>query len=225
MFVYLAAAILTSSPVVSPGPACAQESRYYFVLFGGQSVPFKPRTAHTWATYAKITPLADGSVSVEQVTLSWLPAEGRVQPLRVRPVAGKNYTLDETFAKMAANDAQVSVWGPFETDATRYALAVQQAATLSSGAVQFRSVDSFRGNRAVQNCVHGVTYADPQLQSLRQPVIRVGEPGSSNLAAKYVNSGAVAGPQTHPEILPLIGADRYPVIPRDPGERIRRQWR
>ena len=27
--------------------------RYFFVLFGGQSVPFKPRTAHTWATYVK----------------------------------------------------------------------------------------------------------------------------------------------------------------------------
>ncbi|MDY3553942.1 hypothetical protein R5W24_003056 [Gemmata sp. JC717] len=208
-----------------PAAECASGSRYYFVLFGGQSVPFKPRTAHTWATFVKTTPTADGRLEVEQVTISWLPASGPVQPLRIRPVEGKNYTLDETFAKMTANNAQVSVWGPFETDAQRYELAVRQANTLGSGAVTFRSVDSFRGNRAVQNCVHAVTYADPKLQSLRQPVIRVGEPGTSRLAAMYVDGGAVAGPQAHPEVLALIGADRYPMIPRAAGERLRRQWR
>lgn len=219
-------ALALASPTLAPAAPVEGASRYYFVLFGGQSVPYRPRTAHTWATFVKATPTADGHLSVEQVTISWLPAEGPVQPLRVRPVAGKNYTLDETFAKMAANNAQVSVWGPFETDATRYHLAVQQAATLDGGAVRFRSVDSFRNNRGVQNCVHAVTYADPDLQHLRQPIpLRYGEPGTSKLAAKYVESGAVAGAQAHPEVLPLIGADRYPAIPRAPGERVRRQWR
>ena len=184
MFAALLTAAL-SSPAGAPGaPECAPAPRYYFILFGGQSVPFRPRTAHTWATFVKATPTADGAVSVEHVTISWLPANGPVQPLRARAVEGKNYSLDETFAKMAANNAQVSVWGPFETDALRYALAAQQAAELSSGAVKFRSIDSFRNRREVQHCVHAITYADPNLQVLRQPVIRVGEPGTSNLAAK-----------------------------------------
>lgn len=218
------AALTLMSSIGTPAAPVEDASRYYFVLFGGQSVPYRPRTAHTWATFVKATPAADGQLTVEQVTISWLPAEGPVQPLRVRPVAGKNHTLDETFAKMAGNSARVSVWGPFETDATRYALAVQQAATLSSGAVQFRSIDSLRNNRAVQNCTHAVAYADPNLQHLRQPIpLRYGEPGTSRLATKYVESGAVAGTQTHDWVLPAIGADRYPVVRRVPGERISRR--
>jgi hypothetical protein len=153
-------------------------------------------------------------------------ASGPVQPLRLRSVEGKNYSLEETFAKMAQDNGQVSVWGPFETDAARYELAVQQAALLGSGAVRFRSVDSFRGNRAVQNCVHAITYADPNLQHLRQPIpLRYGEPGTSNLAAKYVNSGSVASTGGADWVLGTIGADQYPVIRRDPGERIPRQRR
>lgn len=222
MFVCLAAAALASSIGAPAAPECAP--RYYFVLFGGQSIPYRPRTAHTWATFVKTTPTADGQLSVEQVTLSWLPAEGAVQPLRLRSVEGKNYTLDETFAKMANNNARVSMWGPFETDEMRYALAVQQAATLNSGAVRFRSVDSFRNNRAVQNCTHAVAYADPNLQHLRQPVpFGYGEPGTSKLAAKYVNSGAVTGSQTHDWVLPAVGADKFSVVRRVPGERISRR--
>lgn len=221
MFACFAAMSLASLAAPEPAPG----SRYYFVLFGGQSVPFRPRTAHTWATFVKTTPTADGRQEVEQVTISWLPASGPVQPLRLRAVEGKNYSLDETFAKMAANNAQVSVWGPFETDAVRYESAVRQAHTLNSGAVRFRSIDSFSCHRGVQHCVHAVTYADPTLQRLLQPVIRVGEPGTSNLAAKYVRSGSVAGPQSHPEVLALIGADRYPAIHREPGERVPRRWR
>ena len=227
MFATLAAAALATSPAVPPaGPECAAGPRYFFVLFGGQSVPYRARTAHTWAVFVKATPTPDGGASVERVTISWLPASGPVQPLRLRAVEGKNYSLEETFAKMAKDNGQVSVWGPFETDAGRYALAVQQANTLGSGAVRFRSVDSLRGNRAVENCVHAITYAEPNLEHQRQPIpLRYGEPGTSNLAAKYVNSGAVANTGGNDWVLGAIGADQYPVIRREPGERIPRQRR
>jgi hypothetical protein len=46
----------------------------------------------------KATPAADGTVSLEPVTISWLPAEGPVRPLHLRASAGKNYSLEETFA-------------------------------------------------------------------------------------------------------------------------------
>lgn len=224
MFASLAALALASppAPVAVAEPACP---RYYFILFGGQSIPFRPHTAHTWATFVKATPTAGGAVHLEQVTISWLPAEGRVHPWRVRSVAGHNYTLDETFAKAADNNARVSMWGPFETDATRYALAEQQANVLESGAVRFRSFDSLGRNRSVQHCVHAITFADPKLQSLRQPVIRVGEPGTSKLAGKYAASGAFVGTETHDWLLPALGLDRQPVVRRDPGEHIPRQLR
>ena len=221
MFLSLTALALTA-PLA---PAEVAAPRYYFVLFGGQSVPFRPRTAHTWATFVKATPTPGGAVALEQVTISWLPAEGPVQPLKLRAVPGKNYTLDETFAVAADNRDRVSMWGPFETDARRYELAAAQAGALASGAIRFRSLDSFGRNHAVMHCVHALTFADPNLQALRQPVLRVGEPGTSKLAARYVESGSVAGPVTHDWVLPALGLDRFAVVRRTPGERIPRQWR
>ncbi|AMV22794.1 hypothetical protein VT84_00180 [Gemmata sp. SH-PL17] len=221
MSVWLAALL---APVSPPPVPEAPAPRYYFILFAGQSVPFHPRTAHTWATFVKTTPGADGKLAVEHVTISWLPAQGPVQPLRVRPVAGKNYTLEETFAKAEHNGSRMSMWGPFETDALRYELAVEQVRTLNSGAVRFRSIDSFCGNRKVQHCVHAVTYADPNLQHLIQPVLRVGEPDTSKLAAKYAKSGAFVGTQTHDWLLPVLGLDQHPLVRREPGERIPRRW-
>ena len=216
--------LLTFAPAAAvPEPPAP---RYYFVLFGGQSVPYVPRTAHTFATFVKATPTADGALAVERVTISWLPAEGRVQPLRLRSVAGKNYSLEETFAIAARDNARVSMWGPFETDATRYALAVQQANTLERGAVRFRSLDSLGRNRSVMHCVHAVTFADPNLQWVRQPVpTGYGEPGTSKLAAKYAASGAFVGTETHDWLLPALGLDRQPVVRRELGEYVPRQRR
>lgn len=224
MFASLAVASVLSVSAADPVAAPA-EPRYYFILFGGQSIPFKPNTSHTFATFVKATPTADGAVSLEPLTISWLPAEGPVQPLRLRSVPGKNWSLEETFAITARNNARISMWGPFETDATRYALAVAQTNTLNSGAVRFRSVDSLGRNRSVVHCVHALTFADPNLQSLRQPVLKVGEPGTSKLAVKYADSGAFAGTATHDWLIPALGLDKVGVIRRELGEYVPRQWR
>lgn len=227
MFPPLAALVLVAAPAAEPPPVAieAAGSRYYFVLFGAQSIPFRPRTAHTFATYVKATPTAGGAQVIEPVTISWLPASGPVRPFRLRPVAGRNYTLEETFAITSGNNARVSMWGPFEIDAGRYELAAAQAAVLASGAVRYREFDSLGRNRSVMHCVHAVTFADPNLQWLRQPVLRVGEPGTSRLAVRYAESGAFVGPQTHEWVVPALGLDQQPVVRRALGERVRRQWR
>ena len=221
MFATLAVAALTA-PATTP---VVEAPRYYFVLFGGQSVPFSPRTAHTFATFVKATPIAPGRLTVEQVTISWLPAEGPVQPLRLRTEAGRNHSLEETFVIATKNKARVSMWGPYETDATRYERAAEQANVLNSGAVRYRVLDSLSRNRSVMHCVHAVTYADPELQRIIQPVLKVGEPGTSKLAAKYMESGAIIGTETHDWLLPVLGLDKQPVVRREPGEVIPRQWR
>ncbi|HJZ56390.1 MAG TPA: hypothetical protein VKE74_15605 [Gemmataceae bacterium] len=210
-------------------PARASEPpppRYYFILFGGQSVPFIPRTSHTWAVYTKATPTVSGAVYLETVTISWLPVGRDVRVRNLRPVEGHNCTLDQTLAIMAAHHAQVSMWGPYEIDGCRYELAVQQVAFLESGEVTYRVLDSFTRNPHVCHCVHAVTYADPVVKQRIQPVIRVGEPGTSRLAAMYANGGAFVGyPQTHDWLIPALGLDRYPIIRRQPGEYVPRQWR
>jgi hypothetical protein len=204
----------------------AVQTRYFFILYGGQSLPFKPRTAHTWATFVKAAPDAGGVICMESFTISWLPATGEVKPWKCRAETGKTFTLEETFAIAADQKDRVSMWGPFEIDAIRYEMAAAQLSFLVSGEVLYRAIDSFTRDHFVQHCVHAVTYADPILKNRIQPVLQVGEPGTSRLAAMYLKSGAfIGGSVTHDWVLVAIGADKYPVIRRYPGERIRREWR
>lgn len=217
----------SSGAGLAPSP-CEQagSSRYYFTLFAGQSVPFRHRTAHTWGTYTKVTPTSDGGQLVELVTISWLPVSGTVRPHALRPEPGKNYSLEETLALMASHNSQVSRWGPYEVDAHRYELAQKQVAFLNSGAARYRAIDSFNMNDDVVNCVHALTHAGPSVRHHVQPVMRVGEPGTSRLAKLYVRGGAFPGyPETHDWIIPAIGADQYPIHARQPGERIPRRVR
>jgi hypothetical protein len=221
----VAAALGAPADPVAPVPPTIQ-TRYFFILYGGQSLPFKPKTAHTWATFVKTTPDAAGVIGAESFTISWLPATGEVKPWKCRAETGKNFSIEETFAIATEQNDRVSMWGPFEIDATRYELAVIQRQFLESGAVRYRAIDSFTRNIWIEHCVHAVTYADPILKQIVQPVIQVGEPGTSRLAARYLRSGAfIGGAVTHDWVLQAIGADRYPVIRRYPGERIRREFR
>jgi hypothetical protein len=220
------AAALGAPPDPVPIASAPSPARYFFILYGGQSLPFKPRTAHTWATFVKTAPDAGGVLNVETFTISWLPVTGDVKPWRLWPEPGRNYSLEETFAIAAENKDRVSMWGPFEIDENRYQMAAAQLAFLQSGEVLYRAIDSFTRNRFIVHCVHAVTYADPILQQIVQPVLQVGEPGTSRLAARYVRSGAfIGGAVTHDWVLAVTGADKYPVVRRYPGERIRREFR
>ena len=111
------------------------------------------------------------------------------------------------------------MWGPFEVDANRYALACQQAATLESGrgAVPHARLARPQPRR----CRTASTRSPTPTRSVsryRQPVLRVGEPGTSSLAEKYLRSGAfVGGAATHDWLIPALGLDRYPVIRRRAG--------
>ena len=225
MFVaILSLASLSAATDPTPAVTGAGTPRYYFILFGGQSVPYRPRTAHTWATFAKATPMVNGQLAVESVTISWLPASGVVRPLRLRSEPGKNHTLEETFAIADSHGDRVSMWGPYEINATRYEMAIAQAGLLESGAVRYRVLDTLGRNKSIEHCVHAITFADPVLSRAIQPVIQVGEPGTSRLAARYLRRGAfVGGAITHDWLIPALGLDTYPVIRREPGERIPRQ--
>jgi hypothetical protein len=217
-------AILTASLLAaSPALPCPEQARYFFILYGGQASPFRPRTAHTWATFVKVTPTVAGAVSVEAHTISWLPADGDVEVFRIRSVPGRNFSLDETFALSHAENVRMSCWGPYEIDALRYDRAVRQVARLESGQVRYRVFDSFGRNHRICHCVHGVTYADPVLQDLRQPVLQVGERGTGRLAKKYDRAGAFLN--TSPGfdwLLPMLGIDAAGVVHRELGERIPR---
>lgn len=216
------AASLSASP---PQPAVCNQPRYFFLLFGSQSIPFVPRTAHTWATFVKVTTDPSGGTVIEPITISWLPADASVEPFRLRSVEGKNYDLAETLAIAKRDQSRVSVWGPYEIDAERFQLAVAQANKLESGKTRYRVFDSLGFNHSISHCVHAVTYADPRLKHRIQPVLQVGEPGTSRLAARYVRCGAfVNSNPTQDWLLSALGLEEYGVIRREPGELILRRF-
>lgn len=217
--------LLAAAVGLAPAAPDPPGTRYYFLLFAGQSVPFQARTAHTWATWVRATPTAGRAVALDTQTISWLPADLDVRPLLLRTKVGKNWSLADTLAVMARNNARVSLWGPFETDAGRYYRAVEQARTLESGAVRFRSIDSLTRRPGVQHCVHAVTYADPVVRKYIQPVLRVGEPGTSRLAVKYQRAGAFQSDETHDWLIPALGLDAAGLVRREPGEPIPRDRR
>ncbi|MBY0514792.1 MAG: hypothetical protein K2P78_12865 [Gemmataceae bacterium] len=217
---------LFAALVAAASPADADPSRYYSILLGHQGVPFNARTAHTWAIFARATPTADGAIAVEHFSISWLPASGNVRPLKLRTVPGKNYTPEETLALAAAHNARISYWGPNEIPAWRYAAAQEQYRYLTSGVPVYRAIDSFNLNDTTINCVHAVTHANPVTSRYIQPVIRVGEPGTSRLAARYERNGLWPHyPETADWLIPAVGLDRHPgvLVKRVPGERIPRQ--
>lgn len=201
---------LCSLMISLAGPVTPVEapSRYYFLLFAGESVPFQAKYSHTWATWVKVTPLVDGNQSVTQATISWLSHDGTVEPLRLRSEVGRNWGLRETVDHMLAIPGRVILWGPYETDARRYEAARAQIAWLESGAVEYRTLDSMTRRKDVMHCVHAVTYADPVLHRHVQPVLRVGEPGTHRLARRYMRADAFIAPRvTHDWLLPVLGLD------------------
>lgn len=222
MTALLLASVLSAPPAVPAETA----TRYYVILFGGQGVPFRPRTAHTWATYVRVTPTPGGPLIIEPRTISWMPETSTVHPLNPLPERGKNYTLEETFAVMARHNAHVSYWGPYEVDAARFQLACEQIDRLGGGGMRYRMIDSFLLTSDICHCAHAVTGADPVMKRLVVPVLRVGEPGTSTLAARYRNNGAfVGGEVTHDWLVPWLGLDRHGAVKRDAGEWIaRRLW-
>lgn len=212
---------------VATGPAVAQPAageRYFIVLFGTQSVPYRTEYTHTWATFVRTTPTAAGTVAVRADTISWMPATLDIRPFALRREPGVNLTLDQTYRWVASFGGKVSLWGPYEIDADRYARFLARKADLDSGRVDYRAIGSLFRDPTVSNCGQSFAKSSPIInRKYLQPTPKPGEDGTSLLALRYVRVGAFIGPEvTHDWLLPLIGADRYPYTRRLPGERIPR---
>jgi hypothetical protein len=184
-------------------PACP---RYYMLLFGGQSERFRPRTAHTWATYVKVTPGAP----IEEFTISWLPVSLDVRPSRLRAEPGANFSLHQTLGMMANGNHRVSFWGPFEIGPDFYEASYRQKCFLDSGASRYRVLSVVDLRRSVNHCVHAVIRADPKLDRLCDPVLWYGEAITQRVANALAISGIVPQPHvTHDWLIPVLGVDCY----------------
>lgn len=215
-FVTIATLVCSSAALAQTGGA----EHYYLTLFGGQSVPYRTRYTHTWATFIKVSPAADGSLAVQAETISWMPATLRIRPLALRPEPGVNLTLGQTFAWAGSVNGRVSVAGPFEIDSDRYARLVVRKGELESGATAYRAIGGLTRDSAVSNCGQSFPRASPVVgRRFLEPTPQPGEHGMTRLAARYVRAGAFVDPSvTHDWLLPVVGVPHGSVVHRRPGE-------
>lgn len=210
----IAASIGTNDPGI---PKC------YVILYGGESINYRPRTAHTWATFVRGTP-----ESFETFTISWLPMELPVRPGRLVPVAGRNYGLHETMDLFHTGKQELSVWGPYQISPSWYDEAFAYKQRLESGTVKHITLDRGpllpRGpvrRPDLSHCVHAVTRTNEALRQSSSPILGYGELITRRVAERMDAVGLLIEPtQTHDWLFPALDLERYPLIRRRIGEPI-----
>lgn len=222
----LALLVMTVLPVVGsaqPGVAAVCDyipsgsERYYVTLFGGQGDLFRPRTAHTWATFVRTAATPAGETVVSEDTISWLPATLNVRPWALFAEVGTNLTLQQTFDFMGSHRRQrVAVWGPYEITADRYAQALTQKALLESGVVRYHSLGLFGRKANVMHCIDGVTRTDAEWERKADPSRWYGEAGTGQAVRAAVRSGVILNPTvTHDWIIQAINPTGFKLTPRN----------
>src|SRR5690348_12390269 len=79
------------SPRQATAIAAPPGERYFMLVFGSQSTPKVPKYTHSWATVVKVIECGGPEVpSIEEHTISWLPATLNVRPLSFQVEPGVN---------------------------------------------------------------------------------------------------------------------------------------
>jgi hypothetical protein len=191
--------------------------RYFVLIFGSQSSPKKPKYTHTWSTVVKVTGCAGpGAPTVEEQTISWMPASLDIKPLARRPETGANLALHFTIEEMLRHDERVSVWGPYEVGpGFHYRFGVQKG-FLESGAIGYQCIDSIGEAARCGNgcdCIHAVTDMDPQYARNRYPLSYFGDSASLHVVRQIQTRPVIICPSAdHGWLLPLLGLDKYPIV-------------
>jgi hypothetical protein len=210
---------VTAAVVLSALVAVAQPSggdRYYVLLFGGQGDLLRPRTAHTWATFVRTTPAADGTTTVEAHTISWLPATLKIRPFALMAEKGVNLTLDQTLDFIDSHPrTRVAVWGPYEIPVERFEQALRQKELLESGSIRYHSLGLLGRKQDVMHCIDGVTRTDPTWERAANPSRWFGEGGTSQAVRAGVRSGFIPSPaKTDEWLIPEVNTGGHALVHR-----------
>jgi hypothetical protein len=195
-------------------PAARGADFYYVLVFGSQTPRPCPRYSHTFATFVKATgagPCAEG-YALEAHTISWLPADLEVRPAALLSEPGRNLDLYGTLRWAAATEQRVSLWGPYQIDRELYGRALGQIASLESGEVRYKAVDSGCQSDRVSNCIHAVSAVADGHHLL------VLSPGFGEVASYRVGLGFrpwIVDPcQRHDWVAARLGLDGWPLLRR-----------
>jgi hypothetical protein len=198
---------LTAMPV-NPGL-----DRFFLFVFASQSVPKVPRYTHTWAVmvYQRAGTVVDVS------TISWMPADLQIKPLRFLVEPGVNESCRGVIQRILDESRErISVWGPYEAHPILYERFQAQKSFLESGALGYQCIDCVgeaRIRRNAGNCVHalkplhGFAWGDLLEQD--------GDAAGEFVARSLVRDGlAFPGPHESEWLMAGLGIQSLPLVRR-----------
>lgn len=131
-------------------PAAKAADDYYVIFFSADGPG--ARWSHTFATFIEVSP----ANVVSEKTISWMPANLRVDLLRRHGQEGVNLDLEQSMRLARKSGATVQRMGPYPITKETYNKAVERINDLNSGKIQYKAMD--RGFRPVAcNCIHAVS--------------------------------------------------------------------
>ena len=181
--VVLAAFLCLSTPTLQASPP---SSRYFVILYSLENWRNAAAFSHTFAAFYRV----DSNYVVYRADISWLPQPQYMpgfRPLRMPAFGsfpGENLSVEETIRRGLFAERTVRSFGPFESSAALFELAVAREAQLQSGAVEYHGLDYFTRPNAV-NCVHAVS----DIVGIFHTGLRRGPTASYGVAEHFLERG------------------------------------
>lgn len=225
-FVFAVLAMLAAAAFAHPGyaqpdcatsdcdqPACGE--RFYLLIHGAQSKPFRFRYTHNWVTLVKTMPAADGDTLIFVDTISWMPATLAIHPLHIRRQPGVNLTDEETMDWAREVHAHVCHAGPYEIDCDHYHRLLARKNELECGPISYRAIGALTRHAPISNCGQSFARASPIVGRRWQPVPVAGVRGAYRLANRYGRCGLIDKHVTHDWLLTIVLPGPMPDCPID----------
>jgi hypothetical protein len=189
--------------------------RYFLMVFGSESSPKRAKYTHTWATMVRVREAAGAAPTIEEFTISWMPATLDIQAFSRRVEPGVNLGLKFSIEEMLRHDEKVAVWGPYEVSFWLFDRFLVQKQFMESGRVGYQCIDSIGEAARTGNgcdCIHAITDLDPLFDRTRYPLSYYGLSGSRNVVQELHTRPTIIHPKAdHGWLLSYLGLNQYPI--------------
>jgi hypothetical protein len=188
---------------------------YYFMTVYGAQRPVinRPRYAHTWATFIKVSGQGHDlrTYRAYSFTISWMPRTLEVNPLDFRAEPGINLTLKDTIAYCDRIRSEISQFGPYQVQPELWNQAFRRFDRLERRELMYRASDILnRPNREpeVTNCIYAVLDMDSRNPAFRPVTLGFGNIGSA-FVARQLSCYIIEPRRTYPWVSDMIGVCNY----------------
>jgi len=194
----------------------ARADAYYVVVLRAQTVPQRPKSSHSRATFVRVPgvcargPPAAEAQPIESFAISWMPCKMELTPNRPLSEPGRNLDLPTSFEAVYAHCECVSAFGPYQIDEWLFCRAKGHLQELESGDVRYKTIDIGYLPLRVSNCIHALTSFDREHARVRIGRTNFGEVASYYVAETYWSHMIFSG-QNHPWIAEVLGLCQYPI--------------